>query len=397
MAKYKEKATSDKLSLVRKAIENYDKNEFTFYFFVVDSRNTPNGEMCYIYQMAKTLHDMGYNVTMLYQMPNEYTKGEIFRLKKKGKKLDPNKIFVGVGDWLGEEYMQLPHLNIATQHWQVSPSDFLFIPEVFYSLMHETNKHRIPCRRIVLLHNYDLITENIPAGAEWRHFNIHDCLAQSEYQKKMLQGVFPYMKNTKVIPPYIPPVFHKPAEPKKLVVNIIARDFHDSERISKTFYWKNPLFKFVAFRYINGCSVENLAEILKESPITVWVDSPSSFGISPLAAMRCGNLVIGKVPENIPEWMVDADGNFRKNGIWTYDFNAIVDILPQVVESWIQEGEFGDAISEVEETNAKYTFEQWKENVSRYATDLIQEQTTAFKAAEAYYASPSEPKPAEAK
>lgn len=369
-----------KTELIRQAIANYEKNDFTFYFFVVDSRDTPNGELAYIYQMAKSLHDIGYNVTMLYQMDKEYTESELYRLKKKGKDINPDRIFKGVGGWMGEEYMELPHLNIATQQWKVGPSDFLFIPEVFYSLMHETNKKHIPCRRIVVLHNYDLITDSIPYGAEWINFNIHDCVTHSEQQKNLLQGVFPYMK-TKVLSPYIPQVFKESNTPKNLVVTVVAKDRHDLERVAKPFLWKNPLYKFVSFRYISGCSMEEMAKLLQESPITVWVDPHTSFGISALAAMRCGNVVIGKIPENAPEWMIKEDGTFKNNGFWVYNINDIPNILAAAVEEWMQNGTFEDNenLSEISETNSLYTYEQWMDNIKKYAADLIEEQTEAYK------------------
>ena len=44
------------------AISQIENNEFTLYFFVLDSKNVPNATMCYIYQMAKALQDKGYKV-----------------------------------------------------------------------------------------------------------------------------------------------------------------------------------------------------------------------------------------------------------------------------------------------------------------------------------------------
>ena len=62
----------DKKALERlnEAINNLKTNNFTFYFFVVDCKNVPNGRMQYIYQLAKTLSDKNYKVKMLYQLEN---------------------------------------------------------------------------------------------------------------------------------------------------------------------------------------------------------------------------------------------------------------------------------------------------------------------------------------
>ena len=112
--------TEDKKAIehINEAISRLEKNEFTFYFFVVDCKNVPNGRMQYIYQLAKTLADKNYNVKMLYQLENEYTQDELDDLKRKEKPIDDNRTFCGVGEWLGEEYMELEHVNISKNDWK---------------------------------------------------------------------------------------------------------------------------------------------------------------------------------------------------------------------------------------------------------------------------------------
>ena len=124
--------SNDKKALERidEAISKLEINDFCFYFFVVDCKNVPNGSIQYIYQLAKTLNDKNYKVKMLYQLENEYDNEELEELKRKEKPIDDRRVFTGVGDWLGEEYMQLEHLNISKKEWTVSPSDFLFIPDI---------------------------------------------------------------------------------------------------------------------------------------------------------------------------------------------------------------------------------------------------------------------------
>lgn len=369
----KQKDNKAVIERIEKVIESYDKNDFTIYFFVVDSNNVPNGEMCYIYQMALTLQNEGYNVTMLYQLDNEYTPAELYKLKKKDKEIDQRRIFNGVGKWLGEEYMKIPHLNIQRAEWKVRPSDLLFIPEVFYSLMHETNKHKIPCRRYVILHNYDYITEFIPYGAEWKNFGIFDCITHSETQADLIKKVFPYM-NTTIIPPYIPPIFRPSPEPKKLIVTVIAKNQGDVNRIVKPFYWKYPMYKFVTFKDVRNYSEAEMADFLKESPITIWLDENTPFGTSALAAMRCGNIVIGKIPEMVPEWMTDDKGNIKDNGMWVYDIHTIPDLLAHALGEWLQGIPNEKIKKEMEETNKQYTYAAWEENVKREFDNIIDSQ-----------------------
>ena len=113
--------TEDKKAVERieEAIEKLKNNNFTFYFFVVDCKNVPNGRMQYIYQLAKTLLDKNYNVKMLYQLENEYTTEELNELNRKEKPIDERRVFTGVGEWLGEEYMEIEHMNISKKEWQL--------------------------------------------------------------------------------------------------------------------------------------------------------------------------------------------------------------------------------------------------------------------------------------
>ena len=369
--------SNDKKAIERldEAIAKLENNEFTFYFFVVDCKNVPNGNMQYMYQLAKALNEKNYNVKMLYQLENEYSQSEIDELNRKEKPIDDRRIFTGVGEWLGEDYMKLPHMNISKDEWKVSPSDFLFIPEVFSSLMKQTYQYKAPCKRIVVLHNYDYITEFIPFNDEWGTYGIHDVITNTEQQGKMVESVFPYVKY-QTLSPYISDIFRKPIKPKKLIVNIISKRTEDVNRIMKQFYWKYPMYKFVSFRDLRGYPKETFAEFLQESAITVWIDTETPFGYSAIEAIRTGNIVVGKVPEHMPEWMGDESG-LLDNGVWTYDINAIPDILSRVLGSWMQDNIPSVLYENMEKLDNLYTYDEYSKNVdtiiSGYITDRINE------------------------
>lgn len=367
--------TEDKNAIVLENLENTIKNlnkkEFTMYFFVVDSRNTPNGSMEYIYRLAKTLQDKGYNIKMVYQLENEYTQEEIQALEDKNEIIDENRKFIGVTDWLGEEFKTLEHLNISTNEWKISPSDFLFIPEVFSSLMFQTFKHHITCKRYVILQNYNYVTEFIPLGVQWANYGISDVIVNTPYNEQQIKEVFPYVK-TKLIQPCITNQFRKPLLEKKLIVNIITKKQSDVNRIIKQFYWKYPIYNFISFRDVRNFPKEQYSELLKEGAITIWVDTETPFGYSALEAMRCGNIVIGKVPENIPEWMGD-ENKLYDNGIWFYNINDVPDILAKVLGSWLQDEIPQVLIDNMEETNKKYTYEEWDKNVTETFEKIISE------------------------
>lgn len=362
---------------IDEAISNLENNKFTFYFFVVDCKNVPNGSTQYIYQLAKTLADKNYNVKMLYQLENEYTESELNELKRKDKPIDERRVFTGVGEWLGEDYMKLPHMNISKEEWKVGPSDFLFIPEVFSSLMKQTYQYKAPCKRIAILNNYDYITEFIPFNDEWGTYGIRDVITNTDYQGKLIQSVFPYIRS-KTLSPYIPECFRKPIKPKKLIVNIVSKHTEDVNKIIKQFYWKYPMYKFIAFRDLRGYPREKFAEFLQESAITVWIDNETPFGYSAIEAIRSGNIVIGKVPEHMPEWMGDENGLFN-NGVWTFDINIIPDILSRVLGSWMQDKIPTELYKNMKELDNLYGFEQYTENVDKIFKEYINDRINEFK------------------
>lgn len=368
MSKGKDKEV---IKRIETAISNIENKDFNLFFFVIDSKNTPNGSLSYIYQMAKTFQDKGYNVKMLYQLENEYTTTEIEELEKKGIPFDENRIFTGVASWLGEEYATLEHMNIQTEEWKVSPSDILFIPEVFSSLMFETFKHNIPCKRYIILQNYDYVTEFIPLGVEWLNYGIKDVITTSKLQEEMIKEVFPYV-NTTVVPPYIDNIFRKSQKPQKLIVNIVAKQQSTVNKIIKNFYWKYPSYRFISFRDLRGFPRQDFAELLQEGAITIWVDENTYFGYSPLEAMRCGNIVIGKIPENTPEWMMEND-TLKNNGIWFDNFRQLPDILSRVINAWMNDNVPEELIEKMEETNKLYTYQEWDENTTKLIDNITKE------------------------
>lgn len=362
---------------IEETIANLKENNFNIYFFVVDSRNVPNSSLAYIYELAKTLQDKKYNVTMLYQLQGEYTADELYKKKKKGKQIDQSKVFIGVGDWLGEEYAKIPHMNISHEQWKVSPADILFIPEAFSSLMFQTYQHKAPCRRIVLLQNFSYVTDFIPYGIEWKNYGIYDVLATTKKQEELIKSVFPYVRS-KVLPPVVSSVFRKPIEPKKLLVNVITSDQRIANRIIKTFYWKYPIYKFVSFVDLRNYSRDEFSEKLREGAITVWVDNDTQFGHSAVEAIACDNVLIGKVPDMIPEWMTNEDGTLNDCGVWTYDVNLIPELLANVIGAWMQDDIPEQLTNAMENVNSLYTVDKWDENVENTIKNIIDEQVKSF-------------------
>lgn len=368
--------TKEIVQRIETEIGKLKDKSFKVLFYVPDAKNNATGYISYIYQMALTLQQLGYNVKMLYQLDNEYTAEELKKLNLENQPIDDNRVFVGVTESLGEKYATLEHANIQNEELEVSPSDFLIIPEVYSSVMNQTKK--LSCKRIVLTQNYNYLTDFIQVGVSWANFGITDTITSCLNQAELVNSVFPYVK-TKVLTPYIPSYFYEGNESKKLIVNIITKSQKDANKIIKPFYWKYPMYKWVSFRDLRSYPREMFADYLREGAITIWVDSDTQFGYAPLEAIKSGNIVIGKIPELIPEWMLSEDKTqLLDNGIWFNDINSVHKIIADVIRTWINDDIPSEITDAMKETAKKYSFDEYKVNLDNLINSYINERVKEF-------------------
>lgn len=368
--------TKEIVQRIETEIGKLKDKSFKVLFYVPDAKNNATGYISYIYQMALTLQQLGYNVKMLYQLDNEYTAEELKKLDLENQPIDDNRVFVGVTESLGEKYATLEHANIQNEELEVSPSDFLIIPEVYSSVMNQTKK--LSCKRIVLTQNYNYLTDFIQVGVSWANFGITDTITSCLNQAELVNSVFPYVK-TKVLTPYIPSYFYEGNEPKKLIVNIITKSQKDANKIIKPFYWKYSMYKWVSFRDLRSYPREMFADYLREGAITIWVDSDTQFGYAPLEAIKSGNIVIGKIPELIPEWMLSEDKTqLLDNGIWFNDINSVHKIIADVIRTWINDDIPSEITDAMKETAKKYSFDEYKVNLDNLINSYINERVKEF-------------------
>lgn len=368
--------TKEIVQRIETEIGKLKDKSFKVLFYVPDAKNNATGYISYIYQMALTLQQLGYNVKMLYQLDNEYTAEELKKLDLENQPIDDNRVFVGVTESLGEKYATLEHANIQNEELEVSPSDFLIIPEVYSSVMNQTKK--LSCKRIVLTQNYNYLTDFIQVGVSWANFGITDTITSCLNQAELVNSVFPYVK-TKVLTPYIPSYFYEGNEPKKLIVNIITKSQKDANKTIKPFYWKYPMYKWVSFRDLRSYPREMFADYLREGAITIWVDSDTQFGYAPLEAIKSGNIVIGKIPELIPEWMLSEDKTqLLDNGIWFNDINSVHKIIADVIRTWINDDIPSEITDAMKETAKKYSFDEYKVNLDNLINSYINERVKEF-------------------
>lgn len=335
----KKKYTMDKekielmKSRINEQISKIDNKEFSLYFYIVDTKGVPSGSLAYIYDIALGLHDMGYNVGMMHSEED----------------------FVGVEEWLGKEYSDLPHYNVEKKSVDVSPSDFVFIPEIYSNVMTATKK--LPCQRVAILQSFDKLTEFIPFGASWGDLGIFNAITTTNLNAKRLNSYFPFVK-TRVITPKISSVFTKSDDMKKLMVNVVTRDPRDINKIVKPFFWKYPMYKWVAFRDLRGISREEFSKALQEAAITVWVDDETDFGYVPLEAMKCGSIVVGKVPDVTPEWMIRSEEtveDLTNAGIWVDSLASLPNVLASVIRTWTMDEIPSEIETKSTELVSKYT------------------------------------------
>lgn len=337
---------------IQSEIEKINKKENNIYFFVLDTKGNPNESLEYIYKLALILQKDGYNVSMLYQ--EEEKEGEEF---------------VGVRDWLGDEYADIPHENIMNEGTSVSPSDILFIPEIFASIM--THTKSLPCKRVAILQNYDYITEQIPLSVQWGDLNIMDAIVNSKDNEKLLHGIFPYVR-TKVVSPYIDERVYDNNNPKKLIVNIISKDPSNINKIVKPFYWSYPLFKWVSFRDLRGLSKEEYGNKLQEAAITIWVDDDAFMGQSALETMKSGSLLMAKIPNNNLDWVTNEDGTLFDGCLWFDSIRQLPRMVAQLIRSWITDKIPSEITEKGKELGNKYTKEKTEKEIKDFVAETLE-------------------------
>lgn len=329
---------------IEKEISRIDKKENKIYFFVIDTKGVPSGSLEYIYNLALMAKEEGYDVAMLH------TEEE----------------FEGVASWLGEEYASLPHYNVNKGEVGTSPSDLLFIPEIYSQVMNQTKN--LPCKRVVILQNYDFVVEQMPYAAQWGDFGIMEGITNSDYQAAELNEVFPYVKLTKVTP-YISKVFGSTIEPKKIIINVIAKDQSDIKKIVKPFYWKYNHLRWVSFKELRNLPKLEFAKALREGAITIVVDENASFMYSALEAMKSGSIVMVKVPTTEVEW---ASGDELPNCcVWFNDYDTLHKQIASVVRAWITDKVPPVLVEEAKKSTEKYTRENSKKEFMGYVEKAL--------------------------
>ena len=294
------------------------------YFVAQDTKGNARASIKYIYDVAMALKDSGFNPIILHE----------------------KKDYTGVASWLDESYMtNLPHRAIEGENLEISPEDFIVLPEIYGFIMEQIKD--LPCGKIVLTQSYSYVLDTLQPGQSWPSLGFLKCITTTEKQKERVES---YMKKMSydIITPYISEIFDKPKLPPMPIVAVHTRDQTDTINIVKEFYLKYPQFRWFTFRDMRGLNQLEFANSLKNCFLSVWIDDISGFGTYPLESMSCGIPVIGKIPDLIPEWMNE------NNGIWVQDKLKMVDYIAEFIQNWLEDSITSELYEEVEKTGNQY-------------------------------------------
>ena len=313
---------------VKISIQKLREKNSKLYFLVQDTKGNAKASVRFIYEMAYALKQNGFNSIILHEKPD----------------------YSGVYAWMDDKYMsELPHKSIEGQNLEISPEDFIILPEIFGFVMDQIKN--LPCGKIVLSQCYSYILETLQPGQNWAQFGFLKSITTSETQKDYLEKV---MRQTTF--DIIQPTLGEHFEPRKLlplpIVAVHTREQTDTINLIKLFYLKFPQYRWFTFKDMRGLSEKEFAESLKECFLSVWIDDESSFGTFPLESMSCGVPVLGKLPNLQPEWITE------NNGIWVTDKNSIADYVADFIQNWLEDNIKSELYEEGFKTAEKYKNKQ---------------------------------------
>jgi hypothetical protein len=326
------------ISKLENSIQNMKDKNSRVYLLAQDTKGNATASIAYIYRLALSLRNAGYNSIILHEVADYY----------------------GVSSWLGEEYMEIPHQSMEGQNFDVSPEDFIIIPELYGYVMGQISK--LPCGKIVLSQAYDNILETLQPGETWAQLGFFKCITTSETQKDYISKL---MRNVSVdvLEPFISDVYSKPSLPAKPIVSVLTRDQRDTINLVKSFYIKFPQYRWITFRDMRNLTEKQFADGLKDVCLSVWVDEISSYGTFPLESMKTGVPVLGLVPNIVPSWLNE------NNGLWANNKVQIVDFVADYLQSWLEDNIDSKIYDEMENTVSSLST---KEKFDTEAVSLIE-------------------------
>ena len=184
---------------VKLSIQNLRDKKSRIYFLVQDTKGNAKASVRLIYQMAKTLLDSGFNPIILHEKSD----------------------YAGVVAWMDEEYMSIPHKSIEGQNLEITPEDFIVIPELFGYIMEQLKN--LPCGKIVLTQNYSHIVETLQPGQNWAQYGFFKCITTSKKQQEYIENVM-RQSSFDIVKPLITDSFYPKELPPMPIIGVHTKE-----------------------------------------------------------------------------------------------------------------------------------------------------------------------------
>lgn len=370
-------------------IQKIRDNDFNIVFYS-PSMNTPSGGIGVLLKAAKNLKDAGHKVKIVYE-PTLNQKLTYDLSMKAQKQIDVFDRFNPT--WIdfsldGVELAPLGDkkvifsdnldLEVQCSSLNVSPEDFLIIPEGFPNLMQQTMQ--VSCKRVVFAQSWFYVLLAMGPGQKWQHFGIQDVISVSDAITEYLDSAMPGL-NIKNFKQGINRELFK--APKKLSDKFPMVAFTGSRgqenkmkthSIIKNFYAFYPHLKWIRFVELGGMDKEQFAERLSSCAFLLYTDDIAGFGTLPLEAMASGTHVVGWAPFGGKEYINNDNGFWSKNG----EIFETAELLGLAIDKWLSgEMDIPEIQDSYEKTLSPYTEEGEKTGmidiINQYKNERINE------------------------
>ena len=335
-----------RLEKVKVSLENFKEGKSKFLFFVPDSLGVANAAVIEIYTHANVLKKQGYEVYIFCDKEN-----------------------YEAPSYLDQDLRSLPHKNLKKQgnnemilNMEISPEDFLIIPDFFTNIM-ETTKN-LPCKRVAFVQAYDYLVNSLLPGMTYNNFNIKNIITTSETLKKFIQEFHGDIYDIKTYKIGIPDYF-KNKSIKRPAISFVVRNASDIHKVSRLFYLKYPELRWVGFEELRGLSREDFATKIGENIATLWIDRIASHGTVPLESMKCGSVVVGLVPDANPEYLIE------NSGVWVKSIYQLPDMLARVVKMYLEDTLPAELFSGMKSISDSYSPQISEESIINMYKELL--------------------------
>lgn len=381
--------------IIDASISKLKNNEFKICFYCPPV-NFASGGVGTLLRLAKSLHDTGMNVKMVYEprVDQRASYEESMRESQKQKKqiqievyekFDPSWVDFSLEGLeivpLGDKeitFNDKDKTKVKAQPLSVSPEDFLIIPEGFPDVMSKTVQ--VACKRIVLAQSWFYVLNAMQPGQTWQHFGIKDVVSVSDAITEYLNSIMPGLSIKNMKQGIDRKTFKVPekSSSKFPMVAFSANRGHENKlktyNIIKTFYAFYPHLKWVRFIELANMNRAEFAEKLSSCAFSLYTDDIAGFGTMPLESLACGTHVVGWASFGGKEYMNENNGFWTNNG----EIFQTAEVLGVAIDKWLNGELDNEEIQKnYENTLSKYTVEgektQFLNIINEYKNERINE------------------------